>query len=266
MKTFTTRSKSVPTGIKWAGAAIFWLTVWQIAAMAVDLEILLPSPIATGKKLLELAGSGAYWVAISVSFLHILIGYTAGCLAGILLGYLTYHSSLVDILISPIMSLIRAVPVASFIILALVWIGRENIPPFIAFLMVVPVVSTSVKTGMESVDHELSEVAQIYRFTRTQRISLLYKPAVLPHLISSTRVTLGLAWKASVAAEVLCSLSLSIGGNIHTSRLVLETDTLFAWTITVILISILFESLLFRVFSRIDTTVRRGKSDVSSDN
>lgn len=265
MKRFSTSNK-IPPSVKWCGAGLFWLTVWQIAAMIVDLDILLPSPLLTARKLLELITTGSYWAAIGISFLHIVIGYSVGCLLGILFGYLMHRYTLIDVLISPVMSLIRAVPVASFIILALVWIGRENIPPFIAFLMVVPVVSTSVKTGLESVDRELAEVARIYRFTRAQRVNLLYKPAVLPHLVSSTRVTLGLAWKASVAAEVLCSLSRTIGGNIHTSRLVLETDTLFAWTITVILISILFESLLYRAFSRIDPTVRRKKSDAPSDN
>lgn len=265
MRRFSTSNKVHPA-IKWIGAGLFWLAVWQIASMIVDLDILLPSPYLTAKKMLELITDSTYWTAIGLSFLHIVIGYSAGCVFGILFGYLMHRYTLIDVLISPVMSLIRAVPVASFIILALVWIGRENIPPFIAFLMVVPVVSTSVKTGLESVDRELTEVARIYRFTRSQRIHLLYKPAVLPHLVSSTRVTLGLAWKASVAAEVLCSLSRTIGGNIHTSRLVLETDTLFAWTITVIIISILFESLLYRAFSRMNPTARRMKSDVPSNN
>ena len=135
-------------------------------------------------------------------------------------------------------------------------------PPLIAFLMVFPVVSASVKTGLNSVNHELFEVAHVYHFTRLQTIRLLYQPAVLPHLITSARVTLGLAWKASVAAEILCSLSHSIGGNIYTSKLELETDTLFAWTITVILISILFEYLLSRALDALHPTARRNVSNV----
>ena len=168
------------------------------------------------------------------------------------MGFLLYRLRVIDALFSPVLSMIRSVPVASFIILALVWIGRENIPTFISFLMVFPVVSSNIKAGFASVDRELAEVAMVYRFSRRKRAELLYKPAVLPYLITSAHVTLGLAWKAGVAAEVLASLSRSIGGNIYTSKVQLETDALFAWTITVILISILFEFLLTRLMSRLN--------------
>ena len=229
--------------------ALFWVTVWEITARIVDLELLLPSPLATLKTLLTLSRTTDYWSAIGISLAHILIGYVLGCLIGVIMGYLLYRFRLIDALFSPILSMIRSVPVASFIILALVWIGRENIPSFIAFLMVFPVVSSNVKTGFSSIDRELAEVALVYRFSRQKAAELLYKPAVLPYFVTSAQVTLGLAWKASVAAEILSSISHSIGGNIYTSKLVLETDTLFAWTITVILISILFECFLAQLMS-----------------
>lgn len=262
MKRFSTQKTKSRKILEKIGVAAFWLAVWFIAARIVHLEILLPSPITTAAKWFSLMGTAAYWTSIGTSLLHILSGYLIGCFAGILLGYLMYRLSVIDALFSPVLSMIRSVPVASFIILALVWIGRQQIPPFIAFLMVFPVVSASVKTGLNSVNHELFEVAHVYHFTRLQTIRLLYQPAVLPHLITSARVTLGLAWKASVAAEILCSLSHSIGGNIYTSKLVLETDTLFAWTITVILISILFESLLSRALDVLSPTARRKVSHV----
>lgn len=248
MKIFTiTKSKL----LKGCGVALFWLVVWEIAARTVNLELLLPSPYSTLQKLFSLATTTAYWIAIATSLIRILIGYISGCLIGCVLGFLLYRFRIIDVLFSPILSMIRSVPVASFIILALVWIGRDNIPPFIAFLMVLPVVSANIKTGFASVDRELAEVAAVYCFSRKKKAELLYKPAVIPYFITSAHVTLGLAWKAGVAAEILASLSKSIGGNIYTSKLQLETDTLFAWTITVILISILFEFLLSRLMNRL---------------
>ena len=262
MKRFSTQKTKSRKILEKIGVAAFWLAVWFIAARIVHLEILLPSPVATGAKWISLMRTASYWTSIGASLLHILCGYLAGCLSGILLGFLMYRFSVINALFTPVLSMIRSVPVAAFIILALVWIGRQQIPPFIAFLMVFPVVSASVKTGLNSVNHELFEVAHVYHFTRLQTIRLLYQPAVLPHLITSARVTLGLAWKASVAAGILCSLSPSIGGNIYTSKLELETDTLFAWTITVILISILFEYLLSRALDALHPTARRNVSNV----
>lgn len=249
MKTSTTTKNNRRKILQGCGVALFWLTVWSVASWIVDLELLLPSPAATLKKLLSLIITYDYWAAIGTSLFRILIGYTLGCALGVGMGYLLYRSVLVNALFSPMLSMIRSVPVASFIILALVWIGRENIPSFIAFLMVFPVVSSNVKTGFSSIDRELAEVASVYRFSKRKRAKLLYKPAVLPYFITSANVTLGLAWKACVAAEILSSLSKSIGGNIHTSKMHLETDTLFAWTITVILISILFEFILARLMN-----------------
>lgn len=251
MKTSTTTKSKLLGILRGVGVALFWLIVWEVAARAVDLELLLPSPTATVHKLISLMSSGSYWTAIATSLLRILIGYTLGCVVGTVMGFLLYRFSLINVLFSPVLSMIRSVPVASFIILALVWIGRDNIPPFIAFLMVFPVISSNVKTGFQSVDRELAEVATVYHFSRRKQAELLYKPAVIPYFMTAAHVTLGLAWKAGVAAEILASLSKSIGGNIYTSKVQLETDTLFAWTITVILISILFEFLLTRFMDKV---------------
>ena len=226
---------------------LFWLVVWDIAAWAVQLELLLPSPLYTIQKLLSLAVTKAYWVSIIISLVRILIGYVSGCIIGVALGFFLYRFRLIDALFSPVLSVIRSVPVASFIILALVWIGRDSIPQFIAFLMVLPVVSANIKTGFSAIDRDLAEIAAVYHFSKRKKAELLYKPAVMPYFVTSAHVTLGLAWKAGVAAEILASLSKSIGGNIYTSKIQLETDALFAWTITVILISILFEFLLVRL-------------------
>ena len=250
MKTSSIAKSNLYKFLRGCGVALFWLIVWDVAAFAVDLSLLLPSPATTLNTLLSLATSASYWLAIWNSLVRILLGYLTGCLLGVLMGFLLYRIRLIDALFSPVLSMIRSVPVASFIILALVWIGRENIPTFISFLMVFPVVSSNIKAGFASVDRELAEVAVVYRFSRRKKAELLYKPAVLPYLITSAHVTLGLAWKAGVAAEVLASLGRSIGGNIYTSKVQLETDALFAWTITVILISILFEFLLTRLMNR----------------
>ncbi len=244
--------------LKGTAAFLFWIFVWALIARIVDQSVLLPSPAAVFKKLITFGITGEYWLTILESCFRIFIGYISGLLAGLITAFLCSRSTVATIFISPLLSVIRSVPVASFIILALVWIGRTNVPAFIALLMVFPIISGNVYEGFSHIDKELKEVAQIYRFGFLKRFRTLDYPAVLPYFLSGAKTSLGLAWKAGVAAEVLCSLRNSIGGKIYDSKLYLETDSLFAWTITLIIISMTIEKLVFRV-KPADGTTRKGE-------
>ncbi len=248
MRSTTFRKTSKATRlVRAAFVIIFWFTVWLVAAWIVDKEVLLPSPLSVARVLFSLLLSPEYWLSIGASLLRVLIGYLLGCVIAAVISVACFRSSAADALLSPVLSVIRAVPVASFIILALVWLGRSRVPSFSAFLMVLPIVSGNILTGLRSADKDLLEVCQVYRFNWTKTVHLLYIPAVRPYFLSAARTSLGMAWKAGIAAEVLCSLSASIGGQIYESKVYLETPALFAWTITVICISMLIEAFLFRL-------------------
>jgi len=249
MKRFSTRIELSGRYKVFCGLAafVFWCSIWWLLSGIVDKAVLLPSPPAVFRVFLVLVVQAEFWISIAASLVRVLLGYFLGCLLGVLLASLCSYSRIADVLISPFMSVVRAVPVASFIILALVWLERSLVPAFIAFLMVLPIISGNVRAGIANVDTELLEAASIFRFTKRKILRYLYFPAVLPYFLSGAQTSLGLAWKAGVAAEVLCSLSPSIGGNIYESKLYLETEALFAWTITVILISICIEKTLFRL-------------------
>ncbi len=235
---------------------LFWCAVWWILSLIVNKSVLLPSPPAVLRVLGSLCTEAEFWLSIFSSLFRVLLGFAAGCIWGVVIASLCSVSHIADTLLSPLMSVAKAVPVASFIILALVWLERGLVPAFIAFLMVLPVITGNVRTGIEHTNPALIETAVIFRLTRAAKIRYLYFPAVLPYFLSGARTSLGLAWKAGVAAEVLCSLAVSIGGNIYESKLYLETEKLFAWTITVILISMLIEKILFRFPHRKSTAVK----------
>lgn len=249
MKTSITRTNPVLRRVfKAAAVLVFWISVWGILAYAVDKEVLLPSPLSVLKVFSVLLFQSEFWSSIFASLLRILIGYIAGCGIALILAVLSFRFSVVDALFSPVLSVIRAVPVASFIILALIWIGNDRVPSFTAFLMVLPIVTANTITGLKSADNDLLEVCRLYRAGTLKTTRLLYIPAVRPYFLTAARTSLGLAWKAGIAAEVLCTtLSSSIGGKIYESKLYVETPSLFAWTITVIIISMLIEKLLFRI-------------------
>jgi NitT/TauT family transport system permease protein len=126
---------------KWLGIALFWLALWWIAATwGVKQELLLPSPTRVLSRLGELMAQRDFWLITLTSLCRIFGGILIATVLGILCGILTAHSRFFRSLLSPILAIVKATPVASFIILALVWISRGRLPVFIAALMVLPII------------------------------------------------------------------------------------------------------------------------------
>lgn len=204
-------------------------------------SLLLPSPAETFLRLRQLLGDPSFYSIIGHTFLRIFSGFLLGTVAGCILGGLTAFSPLLYRFLALPMNAIKSTPVASFVILALVWIKGENLSTFIAFLMVLPVIWQSVHTGLGSADPELLEMARVYRFSRGKKLRYLYLPAALPYLISAMRVGLGFSWKSGIAGEVIAIPSQAIGTQLYNAKIYLDMPRLFAWTIVIILLSAAIE-------------------------
>ena len=214
------------------------------------LELLLPGPLAVLLRLGELASTLPFWRTLGVSLLRIACGVLGAVLLGTLLAALTARFPALGALIRPPLAVVKATPVASFIILALLWMGRDLLPGFIAALVVLPTVYANVSAGIAALDPALLEVARVFRLSPGRRLSRIYAPGVLPWFVSALRSSLGMGWKAGVAAEVLTVPARSIGRQIYESKLYLETVDLFAWTAAVVLLSLGLETLLTALAKR----------------
>ena len=170
---------------------------------------------------------------------------------------MTSFSRMLDSLFSPVGTVIRATPVASFIILALVWLKASNVPSFISFLMVTPIVWGALKAAIENTDKSLLEAAKAYRLGFRKTVKMVYLPSVAPQYAAALITALGLAWKSGIAAEVLCHPKVSVGNMLYESKIYLETADLFAWTATVIILSVIMEK-CFRVLLKRLTGERSG--------
>ena len=230
---------------------LFWLLIWQLLAALAGQELLLPSPLRVARELIRLAGGAEFWLTVAQSIRRVLTGIVSAVLLGILLALLTHKSAVLRALLSPVMTLVKSTPVASFIILALVWLGRDVVPPVIAALMVLPVVWANVSQGLDGIDPQLLELAQVCRLPRGRVFRRITLPSVLPHLRAALCSALGLGWKAGVAAEILTVPARSIGKRIYEAKIYLETTELFAWTAAVVLLSLVIEGLLLRLVGRI---------------
>ena len=228
-------------------AAAVWLLVWQAGAMALNQPLLLPSPVAALIRLVELAGTVSFWRAVLWSAGRILGGFFLALAAGVLLAALASGRRRVRELLAPLTAVVKATPVASFIILALVWLNSRQLPLFIAFLMVFPPVYLNVLEGVAQTDRKLLEMARVYRVPLLRQVGGIYLPQVLPYLRSAVSAGWGFCWKAGVAAEVIGLPAGSVGERLYTAKVYFQTADLFAWTAVIVVLSAALERALLRL-------------------
>ena len=236
----------------------FWLGVWQLAAFLVDMRtnghgaLLLPYPLLVAQRLWTLAGQGAFWQSAAVTLGRIFGGFAVGAVVGALVAVATSALRAAVWVLNPAAEVIRAIPVASFIVLVLLWAPSSGwVPAIVSGLMVLPVLWGNVSKGVAQTDPLLLEAARAYRFGRGKTFRLVYLPSVRPYFVSGCATGLGLAWKAGVAAEVLCQPKLAIGTQLYRAKITLETPDLFAWTAVVIVLSFVLECALGILFRRL---------------
>lgn len=236
--------------LKSAAAVVFWILVWQLIVVILDKKsgnsmggnLLVASPLETVKTLFALVQTPEFWKAVGYSFAKIASGFFLALGAGVLCAVLASVSGVVRALLNPILRLIKAVPVASFIILALFWLSSsKNLSVLISFLMVLPVIYTNVLQGIASTDKELLEMASVFRISIGKRIRYMYIPAVMPYFVSACSVGLGFCFKSGIAAEIIGLPANSIGERLYEAKLYLLTEELFAWTAVIVLVSVVFE-------------------------
>lgn len=224
--------------------ACFWLLIWDLVSRWVGQELLLASPIAVFQTLLVLVQNLDFWQTIFFSSLRIITGFAIALLSGTVLAILAYRFRLIEELVSPLMRIIKAMPVASFIILALVWIKSKNLSVLISFMMVLPMIYSSVEQGLIAADKKLLQMAQVFRLSLWKKAIAIYIPSVKPFFLTAVMVGLGFCWKAGIAAEVIGIPTGSIGARLYEAKLYMMTKELLAWTVVIILISIVFEKVI----------------------
>ena len=232
---------------RWLLPAVFWLAVWWLLALIVGKELLIPSPPLVVRTLLELVVTGAFWRYTALTLLRITLGLLLGIVLGMLTALLTNRLSLLHALLAPAVRVVRATPVASFIILVLLWVANGRVPVVISALVVLPVIWESTAAGLRSVDRDLLEFARAYRLTRWDTWRRIVIPSMLPQLAAAVCTAIGLAWKSGVAAEVLCLPKAAVGTQVYFSKLYLDTPALFAWTLVVVALSLTLERIARRL-------------------
>jgi NitT/TauT family transport system permease protein len=226
-----------------AASVIFALTIWQVGATLLNQKLLLVSPIVVAQRLVSLCAETDFWMTIGFSLIRIVSGYVLALAIGILLAVVAARSHFAEMIFWPFIHVMKSVPVVSFIILCLIWLSSKNLSVFISFIMVLPIIYTNVLEGIKNTDGNLLEMAGLFCVGWMKKMKYIYLPQLKPYLISACSVSIGLSWKAGIAAEVIGIPDGSIGERLYDAKVYLNSPDLFAWTVVIVLLSVLFEKL-----------------------
>ena len=221
--------------------AVFWIAVWQGVAMIVNQPLFVPSPYETVVSLSGLIISSDFWLSIAFTFYRVIFGLVVALVSGIAFAYISSHFKTIESLLAPFVSAVKSTPIMSIIILALVWFQASFVPVFSCILLCFPIFYTNTLSGIKSVDKNYTELAKVYNVKRSRVVREITLPSVLPHVYAALSISLGFSWKSVVAAEVLSRPKYSMGYNLYETKLYLNTSELFAWTIAIIIISLVVE-------------------------
>ena len=235
------------------GTAIlaFWLLIWQAAAMIINDNFLIPTPLETLKALFVLGQTGQFYLAVLKSLLRIIIGYALGVTVGFLGGVIANKSPLFNDVTSPAIQVIKAVPVASFIILAFFWFKSDELPIFIAFLMVLPMVWSETLTALSSIDQKFIELARVYKLSPFKTFFKIKMPFITKTLLTTCLTALGFAWKSGIAAEIICRPQTALGTLLNDHKNYFDMPSVFALTVVVAALSIILEIVLKQAVRRV---------------
>lgn len=231
---------------------LLWLAVWQIAAVWTDNQILLVGPIQVLRTFVQNMIQPDFLKIVMYSFARIGLGFFLALCIGLILGAISYRFPIAEELSAPVMATLKSIPVASFVVLLLIWFGSSKLSFLISFLIVFPNVYVNTIAGLKSADVKLLEMARVYGMSKMNRFFYIYRPALMPYLGSCLKISLGMSWKSGVAAEVIGLPAYSLGERLYMSKIYLDTAGLLSWTLMIVLISFLFEKAvlwLLKVYS-----------------
>lgn len=230
---------------------LFWLVLWQAASLLVHNSILLAGPYEALLALIRLGVTAGFWISVLMTVLKITAGFLTGLITGIVCACLSYRFRLFREFITPPVSVIKSIPVASFVIIVIIWAGASSLATVISALVVFPMIYHNMLSGLEASSSTLIDMGRLFRFRFIDKARYIYFPQVLSHLQSAILISSGMAFKSGIAAEVIGRPLHSIGNGLYLSKISLATADLFAWTFCAVILAYLFEKTVSLILKKV---------------
>lgn len=247
------KNKKAKSFLYVAFAIAFWLTLWLIASVVIGIDLILPGPVKVFRSAIGLIFSKSFWKISIFTVIRIFLGFFTGAIIGAALAALTNRFKIANAVVAPFMTVVRATPVASFIMVLWLIVGSNLVPTFITALMVAPIMWQNVSDGFSAINEELSEVCDAYELSFASRFRFLIFPTLKNYIIPGIITSSSLAWKSGIAAEIIAYTKNSIGREILNAKNFFESSEMLAWTGIVVIFSLIFEYLLKKLGRRFST-------------
>lgn len=229
---------------------LIWIAIWQLLAVAISNPVLLAGPYETVVALVSMLPTEEFLSSVANTMIRIVLGFLSGGVLGFLLALAAYKAGLFEDFIKPLFTVIKSIPVASFIIIILLWAGSSYVAYFICAFIAMPILFFNVLTGLKACSRELLQMADVFGMSFKRRIRYLFLPALKPHLKSAISLACGMSFRAGIAAEVIGQPLRSVGNGLYRAKIHLMTAEMFAWTLVAVVLAYLLELAVARLLRR----------------
>lgn len=230
---------------------LIWLVIWQVLSLIVNNSILLSGPVDTVKALIGLGSELSFYISVGKTAGKILLGFLIGMCLGTVLSVLSYRFSIVKEFLSPFVSVIKSIPVVSFIIIALIWAGSSNVTIIVASVISFPIFYKNILEGLSVTDQKMLDMAKVFDMKTSKKIRYIYLPSLASHIRSAVSLAIGMAFRGGITAEVVGQPLRSIGNGLYRAKINLATSEMLAWTFTAVLTAFLIEKLISLIVKKV---------------
>lgn len=214
---------------------------YEIGVKIVQKPIILPSLTLIFSELIRIILSSSFVIIIQATLLRAMLTYLFVFMISLVLGIISGYFKRIEWLLLPIVTFLRTVPTISITLILLIWFGKELGPIMIMGLVVFPILYELILGAMKQIDQDLLDVCLLFGATKFEKFKALYYPQLLKTLSSGIQATIGLSFKVMVMAEVMAQSSTGIGQMLNYEKTYLNMGAVFAWTIILIVLVMIFE-------------------------
>jgi len=220
---------------------VFIVLVWQLISLAKDNPVLFPGPFQIVKALMLLLLEKETYQILFQSLLRLILALSAGIFLGVFFGLLAGNHQRIEHLLTPVMSTLRVVPVASLIVVILILLSNTYAIMFICLLVILPLVYEVSKQGVKHIDRELLDASKLEVLKPTTKLWYLTLPLSMPYIKAGMLQSVGLGFKVLIMAEFVAQARTSIGRALYVERIQLQYDRVFAWTLLIVMLAMAIE-------------------------
>ncbi|NTE87999.1 ABC transporter permease [Agrobacterium rubi] len=228
--------------------------IWQVYASYLDNPLLFPTLSDTILTLIDRFADGTLPARIWTTLKILFMGYAAGTVLAALLTVLAINTRIGTDFLETMTAMFNPLPAISLLPLALIWFGLgASSLVFVLIHSVLWAVALNTHSGFLGVSRTLRMVGANYGLTGISYVLRILVPAAFPSILTGLKIGWAFAWRTLIAAELVFGVSSGQGGLgwfIFENRNLLDIPAVFAGLLTVIIIGLIVENLVFQTLER----------------